>query len=147
MTKILLDKHAIIRYHIFSWLYIEYLTNIKHFPCLYQHEWKLGKREIVWKYDARRAECFHTISSFPNSTSVDIYNFISIRKKVLYLFYNMAQRNIKKEIFRRFRVDIELYQHGSWPISVQNLQKLYYKKYSRFSVFSAVACSSDFPRL
>jgi hypothetical protein len=34
-------------------------------------------------------------------------------KNVLYLFYNIAQRNIKKEIFRRFRVDIELYQHGS----------------------------------
>jgi hypothetical protein len=33
---------------------------------LYQHEWELGKREIVWKHDARRAECFHTISSFPN---------------------------------------------------------------------------------
>ena len=32
---------------------------------------------------------------------------------VLYLFYNIAKRNIKKEIFRRFRVDIELYQHGS----------------------------------
>jgi hypothetical protein len=48
---------------------------------------------------------------FPISTSVDIT--ISIRKNVLYLFYNIAQRNIKKEIFRRFRVDIELYQHGS----------------------------------
>ena len=33
---------------------------------LYQHEWKLEKREIVWKHDARRAECFHTISSFSN---------------------------------------------------------------------------------
>jgi hypothetical protein len=33
---------------------------------LYQHEWKLGKREIVWKHDARREECFHTISSFLN---------------------------------------------------------------------------------
>jgi hypothetical protein len=32
---------------------------------------------------------------------------------LLYLFYNIAQRNIKKEIFRRFRVDIELYQHRS----------------------------------
>ena len=29
---------------------------------LYQHEWKLEKRETVWKHDARRAECFHTIS-------------------------------------------------------------------------------------
>ena len=25
---------------------------------LYQHEWKLEKREIAWKHDARRAECF-----------------------------------------------------------------------------------------
>jgi hypothetical protein len=41
-------------------------------------------------------------------------------------FVIYAQRNIKKEIFRRFRVDIELYQHGSQPISVQNLQMLYY---------------------
>jgi hypothetical protein len=35
-------------------------------------------------------------------------NCISIRKKVLYLFYNIAQRNIKKEILRCFRVDTEL---------------------------------------
>ena len=49
---------------------------------------------------------------FPISNSVDItiYQYV---KNVLYLFYNTAQRNIKKEIFRRFRVDIELYQHGS----------------------------------
>ena len=78
----------------------------------YQHEWKLGKREIVWKHEARRAECFHTISSFPISTSVDI-TIYQYGKNVLYLFYNIAQRNIKKEIFRRFRVDIGLYQHGS----------------------------------
>ena len=30
---------------------------------IYQHEWKLGKREIVWKHDARRADCFHIIST------------------------------------------------------------------------------------
>ena len=35
---------------------------------------------------------------------------INHRKTVLYFFYNIAQRNIKKEIFR---VDIEVYQHGS----------------------------------
>ena len=60
----------------------------------------------------RRAECFHTISSFPNSTGVDI-TIYQYGKNVLYLFYNIAQRNIKKEIFRRSRVDIELNQHGS----------------------------------
>jgi hypothetical protein len=70
---------------------------------LYQHEWKLGKREIVWKHEGR---------IFPISTSVDI-TIYQYGKNVLYLFYNIAQRNIKKEIFRRFRVDIELYQHGS----------------------------------
>jgi hypothetical protein len=48
---------------------------------------------------------------FPISTSVDITD--QYGKNVLYLFYNIAQRNIKKEIFQRFRVDIELYQHGS----------------------------------
>ena len=83
----------------------------------------------MWKHDARRAECFHTISSFPNfhecgrrvstqflifpiSTCVDI-TIYQYRKNVLYLFYNIAQRNVKKEIFRSFHVDIELYQHGS----------------------------------
>ena len=49
---------------------------------------------------------------FPISTSVDI-TIYQYGKNVLYLFCNIAQRNIKKEIFRRFRVDIELYQHGS----------------------------------
>jgi hypothetical protein len=80
----------------------------------------------VWKHDARRAECFHTISSFPNFHDILLLEHITecpithlnitvyqYGKNVLYLFYNIAQRNIKKEIFRRFRVDIELYQHGS----------------------------------
>jgi hypothetical protein len=50
---------------------------------------------------------------FPISTSVDITVYHYGKESVLYLFYNIAQRNIKKEIFRRFRVDIELYQHRS----------------------------------
>ena len=44
------------------------------------------------------------------STSVDITVY-QYGKNVLYLFYNIAQKNIKKEMFRLFRVDIELYQH------------------------------------
>jgi hypothetical protein len=36
------------------------------------------------------------------------YGYISTQKKILYLFYNIAQRNIKKEIFQRFRVDIDI---------------------------------------
>jgi hypothetical protein len=51
-------------------------------------------------------------SQFPRVTSVDI-TIYQYGKNVLYLFYNIAQRNIKEEIFRRFRVVIELYQHGS----------------------------------
>jgi hypothetical protein len=73
----------------------------------------------MWKHDARRTECFHTISTpgersvftqfrvFPISTSADITKY-KYGKNVLYIFYNTARRNIKKEIFR---VDIELYQH------------------------------------
>jgi hypothetical protein len=35
--------------------------------------------------------------------------YINAEKRFIF-FYNIAQRNIKKEIFR---VDIELHQHGS----------------------------------
>ena len=72
----------------------------------------MEKREIVWKHDTRRAECFHTISSFPISTSVDItvYQF---GKNVLYFFYNIAQKTLTEDWREIFRVDIELCQHGS----------------------------------
>ena len=62
---------------------------------------------------------------FPISTRVDITVY-QYGKNVLYFFYNIAQRTLTKEWREIFRVDIELYQHGSWPISVQNLQMLYY---------------------
>ena len=34
-------------------------------------------------------------------------------KNVLYFFYNIAQRTLTEEWRKIFRVDIELYQHGS----------------------------------
>ena len=68
---------------------------------------------------------FHTISSFSNLTSVDITVY-QYGKNVFYFFYNIAQRTLTKEWREIFRVDIELYQYGSWPINVQNLQMLYY---------------------
>ena len=34
-------------------------------------------------------------------------------KNVLYFFYNIAQRTLTEEWREIFRVDIELYQHGS----------------------------------
>ena len=68
----------------------------------------------MWKHDARRAECFHTISIrvFPIFTSVDITVY-QYGKNVLYFFYNIAQKTLTEEWREIFRVDIELYQHGS----------------------------------
>ena len=79
---------------------------------LYQHEWKLEKREIVWKHDpAGRSVCTQ-FRVFPVFTSVDITVY-QYGKNVLYFFYNIAQRTLTEEWREIFRVDIELYQHGS----------------------------------
>ena len=45
-------------------------------------------------------------------TSVDITVY-QYGKNVLYFFYNIAQRTLTEEWQEIFRVDIELYQHGS----------------------------------
>jgi hypothetical protein len=59
--------------------------------------------------------CYFIINKY-KTFSVLIYSYINTsgnwENEKLFI-YNIAQRNIKKEIFRRFRVDIELYQHGS----------------------------------
>ena len=49
---------------------------------------------------------------FPISTSVDITVY-QYGKNVLDFFYNIAQRTLAEEWREIFRVDIELYQHGS----------------------------------
>ena len=49
---------------------------------------------------------------FPIFTSVDITVY-QYGKNVLYFFYNIAQRTLTKDWREIFRVDIELYQHGS----------------------------------
>ena len=49
---------------------------------------------------------------FPIFTSVDITVY-QYGKNVLYFFYNIAQRTSTEEWREIFRVDIELYQHGS----------------------------------
>ena len=98
---------------------------------LYQHEWKLEKREIVWKHYARRAECFHTISSFSNFHELLIYSYINTSGTVLIYSYINTSGNWKNEklcgnttpagrsVFRQFRVfpiftsvDITVYQYG-----------------------------------
>ena len=57
---------------------------------LYQHEWKFGKREIVWKHDARSKGGVFSLKFrvFPISTGVDI-TIYQYGKNVLYLFYNI----------------------------------------------------------
>ena len=49
---------------------------------------------------------------FPIFTSVDITVY-QYGKNVLYFFYNIAQRTLTEEWREIFRIDIELYQHGS----------------------------------
>ena len=49
---------------------------------------------------------------FPVFMSVDITVY-QYEKNVLYFFYNIAQRTLTEEWREIFRVDIELYQHGS----------------------------------
>ena len=55
---------------------------------------------------------FKQFRFFPIFTSVDITVY-QYGKNVLYFFYNIAQRTLTKEWREIFRVDIELYQHGS----------------------------------
>ena len=102
--------------HIIILLFRIYLRNIKHFRVdiqLYQNEWKLEKREIVWKNTTLAGRSVFTqFRVFPIFTSVDITVY-QYGKHVLYFFYNIAQRTLTEEWQGIFRVDIELYQHGS----------------------------------
>ena len=100
------------KYKTFSVLIYSYINT--------SGNWKNEKlcgvfREIVWNFRV-----------FPIFTSVDI-TVCQYGKNVLYFFYKIAQRTLTEKWREIFRVDIELYQHGSQPISVQNLQMLYYK--------------------
>ena len=102
------------KYRTFSVLIYSYINTIVG----------IGKtRNCVESQTPEGRSVFTQSRVFPISTRVDITVY-QYGKKFYIFFYNIAQRNIKKEIFR---VDIELYQHGSQPITVQNLQMLYYK--------------------
>ena len=61
---------------------------------------------------------------FPIFTSVDITVY-QYGKNVLYFFYNIAQRTLTEEWREIFRVDIELYQHGSSSQSAFRIYKCY----------------------
>ena len=59
-----------------------------------------------------RRSVFTQFLIFPIFMSVDITVY-QYGKNVLYFFYNIAQRTLTEEWREIFRVDIELYQHGS----------------------------------
>ena len=61
---------------------------------------------------------------FPIFTSVDITVY-QYGKNVLYFFYNIAQRTLTEKWREIFRVDIELYQHGSYSHSAFRIYKCY----------------------
>ena len=67
----------------------------------------MEKREIV-RVETRRPQG----RVFPIFTSVNITVY-QYGKNVLYFFYNIAERTLTEEWREIFRVDIELYQHGS----------------------------------
>ena len=54
----------------------------------------------------------HNFEFFQFFTGFDITVY-QYGKNVLYFFYNIAQRTLTEEWREIFRVDIELYQHGS----------------------------------
>ena len=72
----------------------------------------MEKREIVWNMTPAGRSVFTQFRVFPTFTSVDITVY-QYGKNVLYFFYNIAQRTLTEEWREIFRVDIELYQHGS----------------------------------
>jgi hypothetical protein len=70
-----------------------YKKNIKHFfridIQLYQHSWKLGKLEIVWKHFGRRVSIQFLV--FPISTRVDITVY-QHGKCFIFVKYNFVWR-------------------------------------------------------
>ena len=74
---------------------------------------------------------------FQISTSVDMTVYL-YGKNVLYFFYNITLAKKNKKILQwisdgTFHVYIELCKQGSRPISVQNLQMIYYNKALKMS--------------
>ena len=67
-----------------------------------------------WKNEklCENTSVFTQFRVFPIFTSVDITVY-QYGKNVLYFFYNIAQKTLTEEWREIFRVDIELYQHGS----------------------------------
>ena len=107
--------HIIKKYKTFSVLIYSYIST--------SGNWK---NEKLWGNTTLSGRSVFTqFRVFPIFTSADITVY-QYGKNVLYFFYNITQRTLTEEWWEIFPVDIELYQNGSLPINVQNLQMLYY---------------------
>ena len=99
----ILQSHMIIKkYKTFSVLIYSYINT--------SGNWKNEK--LCGNTTPAGRSVFTQFRVFPIFTSVDITVY-QYGKNVLYFFYNIAQRTLTEEWREIFRVDIELYQHGS----------------------------------
>ena len=73
---------------------------------------EIGKTRNCVETRRPQGGVFTQFQVFPIFTSVDITVY-QYGKNVLYFFYNIAQRTLTEKRREIFRVDIELYQHGS----------------------------------
>ena len=90
------------KYKIFSVLIYSYINT--------SGNWKNEK--LCGNTTPAGRSVFTQFRVFPIFTSVDITVY-QYGKNVLYFLYNIAQRTLTEEWREIFRVDIELYRHGS----------------------------------
>ena len=97
-------EYIIKKYKAFSVLIYSYINT--------SGNWKNEKLCGNTTPAGRSVFIFTQFRVFPIFTSVDITVY-QYGKNVLYFFCNIAQRTLTEEWREIFRVDIELYQHGS----------------------------------
>jgi hypothetical protein len=100
-VKVLQKKFTLLHAN-FSKIVLKYSTKYIYFVTW--HHCKRQHAEWVWNRLLR--QWFELEFKYISSVDITVHQC----GKMFYIFYNIAQRNIKKEIFR---VDIELRQHGS----------------------------------
>ena len=102
MTSVDFPRRIFKKYKTFSVLIYSYINT--------SGNWKSEK--LCGNTTPAGRSVFTQFRVFPIFTSVDITVY-QYGKNVLYFFYNIAQRTLTEKWREIFRVDIELYQHGS----------------------------------
>ena len=116
VTKInQLNDLNLTRYYINIYIYIIFKKYKTFSVLIYSYintsgNWKNEK--LCGNTTPAGRSVFTQFRVFPIFTSVDI-TVNQYGKNVLYFFYNIAQRTLTEEWREIFRVDMELYQHGS----------------------------------